>query len=76
SGYFRIRKFIQQTPKIRILVGINVDKLTYQANSFSASPTATSQTLGQSLQVTFASIAANTTANVIFAAQPSKTGTN
>lgn len=33
SGYFRIRKFIQQTPKIRILVGINVDKLTYQANS-------------------------------------------
>lgn len=52
------------------------DKLTYQANSFSASPTATSQTLGQSLQVTFASIAANTTANVIFAAQPSKTGTN
>ena len=26
SGYFRIRKFIQQTPKIRILVGINVDK--------------------------------------------------
>lgn len=52
------------------------DKLTYQANSFSASPTATSQTLGQSLQVTFASIAANTTANIIFAAQPSKTGTN
>ena len=32
SGYFRIRKFIQQTPQIRILVGINVDKLTYQAN--------------------------------------------
>ncbi len=32
SGYFRIRKFIQQTPNIRILVGINVDKLTYQAN--------------------------------------------
>ena len=32
SGYFRIRKFIQQTPHIRILVGINVDKLTYQAN--------------------------------------------
>ncbi len=32
SGYFRIRKFIQQTPKIRILVGINVDRLTYQAN--------------------------------------------
>ena len=32
SGYFRIRKFIQQTPHIRILVGINIDKLTYQAN--------------------------------------------
>ena len=32
SGYFRIRKFIQNTPKIRFLVGINVDKLTYQAN--------------------------------------------
>lgn len=32
SGYFRIRKFIQQTPHIRILVGIDVDKLTYQAN--------------------------------------------
>ena len=33
SGYFRIRKFIEQTPQIRILVGINVDKLAYQANS-------------------------------------------
>lgn len=32
SGYFRIRKFITNTPKIRFLVGINVDKLTYQAN--------------------------------------------
>lgn len=32
SGYFKIRKFIQRTPHIRILVGINVDKLTYQAN--------------------------------------------
>lgn len=32
SGYFRIRKFIQNTPHIRILVGINVDKLIYQAN--------------------------------------------
>ncbi len=32
SGYFRIRKFIRNTPKIRFLVGINVDKLTYQAN--------------------------------------------
>ncbi|MER2164921.1 MAG: hypothetical protein ABS921_12420, partial [Psychrobacter alimentarius] len=51
-------------------------KLTYQTNSFSASPTATTQTLGQSIQVTFASIAANTTANVVFAAKPSQTGTN
>lgn len=51
-------------------------KLTYQANSFSASPTATSQTLGQLIRVTFASIAANTTANVIFAAKPSQSGTN
>lgn len=32
SGYFKIRKFIQRTPNIRILVGINIDKLTYQAN--------------------------------------------
>lgn len=32
SGYFKIRKFIQHTPHIRILVGINVDKLTCQAN--------------------------------------------
>ncbi|MFR9590208.1 MAG: SNF2-related protein, partial [Rikenellaceae bacterium] len=32
SGYFRIRKFIEQTPQIRILVGINIDKLTYEAN--------------------------------------------
>lgn len=32
SGYFKIRKFIEQTPKIRFLVGINVDKLTAQAN--------------------------------------------
>lgn len=32
SGYFRIRKFITQTPKIRFLVGINVDKLTYEAS--------------------------------------------
>lgn len=52
------------------------NKLTYQANSFSSSPTATTQTLGQSIQVTFASIAPNTTANVVFAAKPSQTGTN
>ena len=34
SGYFRIRKFIANTPKIRFLVGINVDKLTYQGLLF------------------------------------------
>lgn len=32
SGYFRIRKYVQKTPKIRFLVGINVDRLTYIAN--------------------------------------------
>lgn len=31
SGYFKIRKFIHDTPLIRILAGINVDKLVYQA---------------------------------------------
>lgn len=30
SGYFKIRPFLEQIPKIRILVGINVDKLTQQ----------------------------------------------
>lgn len=52
------------------------DKLTYRANSFSSSPTATNQTLGQLIRVTFATINANTTANVIFSAKPSQTGTN
>ena len=32
SGYFRIRPFIEQTDEIRILVGINVDNLVYEAN--------------------------------------------
>jgi len=32
SGYFRIRKYISKASSIRILVGINVDKLVYHAN--------------------------------------------
>ena len=28
SGYFKVRPFLEKIPKIRILVGINVDKLT------------------------------------------------
>lgn len=31
SGYFRIRPFLDKVPKIRILVGINVDKLIAEA---------------------------------------------
>jgi hypothetical protein len=31
SGYFRIRPFIDKVPKIRVLVGINVDKLLADA---------------------------------------------
>lgn len=31
SGYLRIRPFLEQVPQIRILVGINVDKLLYDA---------------------------------------------
>ena len=31
SGYFRIRPFLEKVPKIRILVGINVDKLLADA---------------------------------------------
>ena len=27
SGYFRIREYLNDVPKIRILVGINVDKI-------------------------------------------------
>ena len=32
SGYFRIRPFVEQTAEIRILVGINVDNLIFEAN--------------------------------------------
>ncbi len=34
SGYFRIRPFLEDVPKIRILVGINVDNIIkkYQAH--------------------------------------------
>jgi len=32
SGYFRIRPFLDNVPKIRILVGINVDRLLSEAN--------------------------------------------
>lgn len=32
SGYFRIREFLNKVPKIRILVGINVDKLITKAH--------------------------------------------
>lgn len=32
SGYFNVRPFLANVPKIRILVGINVDKLLAQAN--------------------------------------------
>jgi len=34
SGYFRIRPFINRVPQIRILVGINVDKLLSDAHKF------------------------------------------
>ncbi len=33
SGYFRIRTFLDKVPKIRILVGINVDNLVLEATS-------------------------------------------
>ncbi len=32
SGYFRIRKFIEKSEEIRILVGINIDNLIHEAN--------------------------------------------
>jgi len=32
SGYFQIRKFVESAQEIRILVGINIDSLVYQAN--------------------------------------------
>lgn len=31
SGYFRIRPYIERAAEVRVLVGINVDKLAYQA---------------------------------------------
>jgi len=33
SGYFRIRKFIEKTSEIRVLVGINIDNLVYKATA-------------------------------------------
>ena len=32
SGYFRIRRFIENTDEIRILVGINIDRMIYHAH--------------------------------------------
>lgn len=32
SGYFQIREFVENAQEIRILVGINIDSLVYQAN--------------------------------------------
>lgn len=32
SGYFRIRQFVEKAAEIRILVGINIDKLIYKAH--------------------------------------------
>jgi superfamily II DNA/RNA helicase/HKD family nuclease len=32
SGYFRIRPFVEKADEIRILVGINIDNLIYEAN--------------------------------------------
>ena len=32
SGYFRIRPFVEKAGEIRILVGINIDNLIYEAN--------------------------------------------
>lgn len=32
SGYFQIREFVEKAEEIRILVGINIDSLVYQAN--------------------------------------------
>ncbi|WP_181304361.1 helicase-related protein [Rufibacter sp. XAAS-G3-1] len=32
SGYFQIREFVEKAQEIRILVGINIDYLVYQAN--------------------------------------------
>lgn len=32
SGYFQIREFVEKTAEIRILVGINIDSLVFEAN--------------------------------------------
>ena len=44
SGYFRIRPFVQKSGKIRILVGINIDRLVQEAwdkgLQFGANPSA------------------------------------
>lgn len=32
SGYFRIRKFIEKSAEIRVLVGINIDRMIYHAH--------------------------------------------
>src|SRR5690606_27444133 len=32
SGYFRIRRFIEKSEEIRILVGINIDRMIYHAH--------------------------------------------
>jgi len=32
SGYFRIRPFVEKTNEIRVLVGINIDNLVFEAN--------------------------------------------
>ena len=33
SGYFRVRPFIEKTAEIRVLVGINIDEMIYDANN-------------------------------------------
>lgn len=50
--------------------------LTYQTGTFTATPAATNQSSGQLVQGTLATLAANTTGNIIFSAKPSQTGTN
>jgi hypothetical protein len=32
SGYFRVRPYIERTAEVRVLVGINVDKMVYEAS--------------------------------------------
>jgi hypothetical protein len=33
SGYFRVRPFVEQVAEIRVLVGINIDEMIYDANN-------------------------------------------